>query len=139
MRACMMAMVCLAISGGAPARSGEDTAILTGQTLELGGTRYRLYGIDVPQPGDMCHLRGALRDCGRLARAALMDLTAGAVVVCSPSPAGTRGSRCLADGYDLSEGMVYTGWAKARPEAPKRLSRLMSEARRKRRGLWYTP
>ena len=135
----MMAVVCLVMFCGTSARSGEKATILTGQSLELGDARHRLYGIDAPRPGDMCRLRGALRDCGRLARAALMDLTAGAVIVCSPSPTGTNGSRCLANGYDLSEGMVYTGWARARPDAPERLSRLTSEARRKRRGLWHTP
>ncbi len=96
--------------------------------------RYRLTGIEAPMPGEKCHLRGKIRDCGIFARAALLDLTAGATLVCRST--GDSAYRCRADGYDLSEGMAYTGWAVTRPGAVRRYRSVMREARRKKRGFW---
>jgi endonuclease YncB( thermonuclease family) len=77
-----------------------------------------------------------MRDCGRIARAGLMDLTAGGQVTCVPAPGHPGTSLCRSDGYDLSEGMVHTGWAQASPDAPRHLEELMIVACRHGRGLW---
>ena len=96
-----------------------------GDTIVLQGRRLRLDGIDAPELGQSCRIKSRLYDCGMVARTALLDLTAGAEVVCrplGPGPGGLTLARCFADDYDLSEGMTYTGWALAlrRPQKPLR-------------------
>lgn len=113
--------------------------IISGDEIELAGQRLRLAEIDAPELGQMCTFRDRLYSCGEIARAALLDLTAGVKVSCrtlGPGPRGTKFARCFAQGYDLSEGMVYTGWALAEPGAAQDYGRKQAEAERKRHGLW---
>ncbi len=114
-----------------------STVVTSGSVIIVDGKSHRLYGIRAPKPGDTCQLRGKQRDCGILSRAGLMDLTAGARVVCNAAPGGLAGSRCLSDGYDLTEGMIHTGWAQVLSDAPPRLHTLMKTAKAKKRGLWH--
>lgn len=45
-------------------------------------------------------------------------------------------ARCFAADYDLSEGMVYVGWALAAPATGDRYGRVQEQAKRSKRGLW---
>ena len=113
--------------------------VLAGDLIELQGRRLRLDGIDAPEPGQRCALEARLYDCGEVARTALLDLTAGTEVRCrplGPGPAGSTMARCFAADYDLSEGMVYTGWALAEPAAAERYGAVQEQAKRARHGLW---
>lgn len=113
--------------------------VISGDMIELAGHRLRLEGIDAPEPSQRCLFRNRFYDCGEIARSALLDLTAGTEVSCRPlgsGPAGAVLARCFAAGYDLSEGMVYTGWALADPQAPGRYGALQQNAERAGRGLW---
>jgi len=131
---------------GASARDGEMLRgmpeIVDGDTLILEGLHLHLLGIDAPELGQICILRNKSFDCGDIARAALLDLTAGSQVTCRcVEPAdGERvngeQALCTVDGYDLSEGMVYTGWALAEPARHLRYGRYESGARAAKRGLW---
>lgn len=110
-----------------------------GDLLEVDGRRFRLAGIDAPEPGQTCRLKERSYDCGRISATALMDLTAGVSVRCVPLGKATNGlmqATCYAGDYDLSEGMVYTGWALADPANGKKYRRLQESARKARRGLW---
>lgn len=119
---------------------GGSARVIDGQTLELNGQRLRLEGIDAPPPGTRCRLRGNERDCGHISATALMDLVAGVEITCrlrtSTAPDGARYARCEADGYDLSEGMVYAGWAQADLAQMDRYAGLEAAARVARRGMW---
>ncbi len=113
--------------------------VIDGDTMDLGGLRLELHGVDAPELGQQCALDGRLYDCGMVARTALLDLTAGAKVVCKKlgaGPEGTTLARCFADDYDLSEGMAYTGWALATPTRANPYATLEAGARRAGRGLW---
>ena len=114
--------------------------VLDGQTLIVDGNRLRLEGIVAPPLGARCQLRGNEHDCGRISTTALMDLTAGATVTCTRRETvaadGSRYARCRAGGYDLSEGMVYTGWAQADTAQMNRYAALETAARQARRGMW---
>ena len=113
--------------------------VIAGDLIELQGRRLRLDGVDAPEPGQRCALEARLYDCGEVARTALLDLTAGSEVRCrplGPGPAGSTMARCTAAGYDLSEGMVYTGWALAAPAAATRYGAVQEQARRAKHGLW---
>ena len=124
-------------SAGTELRGQPD--VIAGDIIELQGQRLRLDGIDAPGPGQRCIVKDRLYDCGEVARTALLDLTAGVEVVCrplGPGPGGSRTARCFAAGYDLSEGMVYTGWALADPATPKVYGPVQERARQSRHGLW---
>ncbi|MDH3595202.1 MAG: thermonuclease family protein [Rhodospirillales bacterium] len=126
-----------AYSAGVELRGQPE--VIAGDIVELQGQRLRLDGIDAPEPGQHCIVEDRLYDCGEVARTALLDLTAGVEVVCrplGPGPGGSRTARCFAAGYDLSEGMVYTGWALADPATPKVYGPVQERARQSRHGLW---
>ena len=113
--------------------------VIDGDTIELEGRRLRLQGIDAPELGQLCWLKGGLYDCGMVARTALLDLSAGVQVVCRPLGPWAETialAHCTADGYDLSEGMTYTGWALADPARPSTYGRHEAGARDAVRGLW---
>jgi endonuclease YncB( thermonuclease family) len=101
------------------ARAQDSVTVLSAETIELNGTHYRLVGIDAPEPGQRCWLTSHLYPCDEIARTALMDLVAGSAEVrCEPLNKvpladGTIEARCFSEGYDLAEGMTYTGWALA--------------------------
>ncbi len=112
---------------------------IEGDVIEIKGERLRLFGIDAPEPGQSCTILGNSIDCGHIAKTALMDLTAGATVVCRPTAKMRRGlvvARCSVDGFDISENMVHTGWALADPEDGSRYLAKQQEAKRAKRGLW---
>ena len=101
-----------------------------------------MHGVDAPELGQSCTIKGRPYDCGMVARTALLDLTAGTPVTCRTlEPVGQAGpdgrpGRCTAGGYDLSEGMAYTGWALAERTVTTRYAPNEDDARAARRGLW---
>jgi endonuclease YncB( thermonuclease family) len=57
--------------------------VIDGDTLDIGTTRIRLFGIDAPESAQRCRTaRGGQWDCGRAARRALESLAAGQTVTC---------------------------------------------------------
>lgn len=110
--------------------------IVDGETLEVGGARFRLWGIDAPDPRQRCVIRGRDYNCGRISTTALMDLVAGVKVRCRPVAKSPGVARCYAGGYELSEGMVHTGWALAMPRNHARFAPIEKKAAAARHGLW---
>ncbi len=118
--------------------------VIDGDTLEIGGVRLGLVGVDAAEPGQRCARGEKLVDCGIAAGAQLSDLTAGVTVSCvmlglgEPAHDAVEGidAHCAADGYDLSEGMVYTGWALVEPGAAPLYRNLERDAEAAERGLW---
>ncbi len=122
--------------------------IIDGDTIEVQGQAIRLYGIDAPELGQACTIKERTYDCGMVARTALLDLTAGIAVTCklvsaeaaSAEPGRAtedgRPGRCFAQGYDLAEGMAYTGWALAQREVSAHYLVFEERAQAAGRGLW---
>lgn len=139
------AAVSLLFSVAAFAEITGAVTVIDGDTIEIEGRRLTLEGIDAPELGQSCTLDGKAYDCGAVAKTALLDLTAGAAVVCEPkgeAVAEEVAATCYADGYDLAEGMVYAGWALADRQQSARYVAKEDEARRNRRGMWrgeFTP
>lgn len=133
----------LAASAPGAAQMKGTPTVLDGDTIELQGQRIRLFGIDAPELGQDCQIKGQSYDCGMVARTALLDLTAGSDVICKVVPADPNGvsaegrpGRCFAGNYDLSEGMAYTGWALAEREVSERYVIYEARAKDSGRGLW---
>lgn len=133
-------MVALAVFWSAGAAAAElvsgEAIVVDGDTVELDGRAFDLYGIDAPELGQRCALKGKLFDCGDIARAALLDLTAGSRLSCRPLDDAKGTAICTAGGYDVGAGMVYTGWALADPARPKRYRETQAGAETAKRGLW---
>ncbi|MBL4665874.1 MAG: thermonuclease family protein [Sneathiella sp.] len=126
-----------------PAFAEEATGyatVLGADRVDIAGKSFRLYGIVTPRLGHVCKNKsGKNFDCGAIAVTALKDLTAGAVVHCKhmkPSTVQDTPARCLAAGYDLSKGMVYTGWAIPKTKEYSLLMKNMEKAKLRKHGLW---
>ena len=117
--------------------SDNDVGFIDGGTLTIKGEALVLYAIKAPALGSYCNPRLKKYDCGLISKSSLMDMSAGAKITCSPAPAPhNKKYKCLSNGYDLSEGMVYTGWATPLETAPDLFKKLAREAKQKRRGMW---
>ena len=114
--------------------------VIDAATMRVGEHLVRLHGIVAPRPGDQCRLPAKTIPCGHVAATALMDLTAGAEAICQthgePNTDGITLATCTAGGYDLSEGMIYTGWARPHDVATARYRKVEIGARKRKRGLW---
>ena len=131
----LLAIIAVVTTATARAETLRGTGAVTdGANLVVAGVKVQLDGISVPATGDICQLKGKHLDCGRLARAGLMDITAGAEVVCENISASTY--RCTAGRYDISYGQIHAGWAVALNTAPEHYHRKMDNARERQRGLW---
>jgi endonuclease YncB( thermonuclease family) len=127
-------LVAAASAVAEPAAVRGTPEVLDGRRMIVAGHEIVLADIEVPALGTPCRIRGNPLDCGRLARAGLMDIVAGSEVACSPVGPGQH--RCLASGYDIAFGLVHAGWAIPAQRAPAHYRRKMTEAREHGRGLW---
>jgi len=145
----LQAFVLLASTQAIAAGSVGAATVIDGRTLIVGGVRYRLFGIDVPDLGQTCERFGRAYPCGSVARTALMDLVAGACVSCQPvsgeraALAGRTDGQgrmlaiCKATGVDLAWNMVHTGWALPQlPYGRRYYGRIRAAAKARRSGLW---
>lgn len=94
----------------AAAPAGAQTRVVDGDTLEIGGTIYRLNGIDAPEHGQKC----GTWDCGAEATDALVEMVKGRRVTCDPISKDGYGrviATCYADGNDIGGALVDEGLA----------------------------
>ena len=136
-RAGVLLVVLLVASAGAFAQTSTIEGrpeVLDGRRMVVAGQEVTLAGLEVPALGEPCRIGGRILDCGRLARAGLMDLVVGATVRCTFIREGEY--RCLADGYDVGFGLIHAGWAVPTAGAPGYYLAKMEEAQKRGRGLW---
>ena len=120
--------------------SGGAVSVVDGDSLVVGGTRVRLYGIDAPEGPQSCNdAAGAAYPCGERAAAALRELVRGKTVHCDPR--GLDEYRrtvaiCTADGIDLNAEQVETGMAVAYQDISPLYLPNEERAKENRRGVW---
>ena len=109
------------------ARAGD------GDSLTVGATRIRLFGIDAPELDQVCKRDGRAWSCGQAAAEQLSNLVAGQEVRCIPVGADQHDrvlARCVA-GQVTSIGR----WSQAGTPSPSAATRRATSARRRAPGL----
>ena len=113
--------------------TGENVAVVDGETLRLDGRVIRLEGIAAPLRGHDCAITG---DCAGRAALQLASLVRNQTVACDMANADDAGralANCRAGGTDISQAVVASGWAHA---ARADLKPAEERARAAHLGLW---
>ncbi len=107
-------------SGGNDPPSATETPtpsqvrVIDADTVDVDGTRYRLFGIDAPEARQTCRAWGRTWDCGVAAAEALMSRAEG--MTCEGGETDRFGRTvgvCSSGGVDLNAWLVANGWALA--------------------------
>src|SRR5437879_6440753 len=116
MRNFMAAMIGLVLA--APAWAADlvgPVRVIDGDTLDMRGTRIRLWGIDAPEMGQTCQGRdGQTYECGRDSRAVMLELTRDRKVRCDDRGLDRYGRTvavCRTEAGDINAAIVRRGWA----------------------------
>lgn len=143
MRACLLFISVAAMSTPiAEAKAqiiyGNPSAV-DGDTLDFGGGRVRLFGIDAPERNQTCQRASGAWECGADATALLASLINGQRVQCEQRDTDRYGrpvAVCSAGGIDLSEAMARTGFAIALERFSTDYVATAEQARTARLGIW---
>ena len=135
-------LVILLLSSGACANDLVGQAsVVDGDTLEIHGTRIRLWGIDAPESGQLCRDADSdLYQCGAKAANDLDTFIARRPVDCTPVAEDQYGwtvATCSVGGADIGEWLVRNGLALDWPQYSKgKYASAQREADRSGRGMW---
>ncbi len=117
--------------------------MVDGDTLRLGAVTVRLLGLDAPERGQPCQRADATTfDCGEAAARQMATLVQRRGVTCDVAGRDRYGRAlgvCRAEGLDLAEAMVSSGWAIAVEDGRRgqaRYGMAEAQARSRRHGLW---
>lgn len=138
-----LAAAALALALSVPADAATLTgvaSVIDGDTLEIHGTRIRLFGIDAPESGQLCTRESGERwRCGQHAALALSDQIGRATVTCIGRDTD-RYRRliavCRSRGVDLNGWMVAQGWALAYRRYSMDYVPAENRASQSRRNIW---
>ena len=135
--AACIALSVVVLSWPAHADVSGPAVVIDGDTIEVGGIRIRLYGIDAPESGQTCVVGGKSWQCGRRATRALSDRIANGTVACEERDwDGRTVAVCRLGGRDLNAWMVSEGWALAYRRYSMDYVAQEASAKASRRGLW---
>jgi endonuclease YncB( thermonuclease family) len=135
------AFVALASPGALADDLTGQASIIDGDTLEIHGTRIRLWGMDAPESSQLCRGEESLQyRCGAKAANDLDAFIAGRPVSCIPISLDRYGrtvATCSVGGVDLGEWLVRNGLALDWPQYSKgKFDTIQREAEHAGRGIW---
>lgn len=120
-------------------RQVGNAEVIDGDTMDVNGSRVRLYGIDAPEAAQTCQRDGRTWACGSIAEHSLVYAIAGRQVRCEEQDIDRYGRRVAtwAGEENLNAWMVETGWAVAYRQYGGAIYDLEEAvARAARRGIW---
>jgi endonuclease YncB( thermonuclease family) len=136
----MLKHIAVAAALALPAAAQTGPArVIDGDTIDVAGTRIRLWGIDAPESRQTCERGGVDYACGREATAHLRVLLADVEVACEARVKDRYGrtvALCRAGPIDVGAAMVRDGWALAFVRYSADYVVQEQEAQRTRRGMW---
>lgn len=118
-----------------------QASVIDGDTLEIHGTRIRLWGIDAPESTQLCRGEDSKPyRCGAQAANDLDSFIARRMVSCVPvnlDQYGRTVATCSVNGVDLGEWLVRSGLALDWPQYSKaKYDGVQREAEHAGRGIW---
>jgi len=128
----------LGTSSAAATFSGIARSI-DGDSLMVGETEVRLFGIDAPELSQTCHRAGHPWACGSAAAHHLSGLVAGNLVSCASTGVDKHGrtlARCSVGTTELNRVMVASGYALAYRRYSMDYNSAEESAKVSRRGIW---
>jgi endonuclease YncB( thermonuclease family) len=136
----MVSLMLMASPAIAEPLAGQ-ASIIDGDTLEIHGTRIRLWGIDAPESSQFCRDDDSAQyRCGAQAANDLDTFIARRPVSCVPinlDPYGRTVATCSVGGADLGEWLVRNGLALDWPRYSKRkYDAAQRDAEQVGRGMW---
>jgi endonuclease YncB( thermonuclease family) len=143
MLACFfLTIIALAVCG--PAFADDligQASVIDGDTIEIHGTRIRIFGIDAPESDQLCHDGRSNRyRCGQKASNMLFDFIDRRPVECIEVDRDRYKravSVCSVGGTDIADWLVRNGLALDWPQYSKGgYADAQAEAKRGRRGMW---
>jgi endonuclease YncB( thermonuclease family) len=129
------------VSGVSAADLTGQASVIDGDTLEIHGTRIRVFGIDAPESDQLCRDEDSeLYRCGQKASNALFDYIARRPVECVEVDRDRYKravSVCTIGGTDIADWLVRNGLALDWPQYSKGgYAAAQAEAKREQRGMW---
>ena len=139
-----MVLIAVLLATTGPALTADVTgqaSVIDGDTIEIHGTRIRLWGIDAPEGAQLCRGEDSLQyRCGAKASNDLDAFIAQKPVSCTPISLDQYGrtvATCTAGATDLGEWLVSNGLALDWPNYSKGMyDKIQKEAERAGRGMW---
>ncbi len=125
--------------GRAPVSITGRARVIDGDTIEIGGKRIRLYGIDAPESRQTCRVDAEEYRCGQEATSALVGKIGEQPVSCTGKDTDRYGrivAVCWLAAEDLSAWMVWEGKALAYRKYSRDYVAHEDAARQAQRGLW---
>lgn len=113
--------------------------VIDGDTLDVGGVRVRLHGVDAFERGQVCDLPTGGWPCGAAATTAMKSRAQGRRLVCEVRDTdryGRKVSRCERDGLDVAGALVNDGLALAYRRYSADYVAAEEAARARRAGAW---
>jgi endonuclease YncB( thermonuclease family) len=113
--------------------------VIDGDSLRIGRTEVRLFGVDAPEYSQACFSNGAQVACGTMAKDALEGLIGGSTLVCTAQGTDQYGrtvARCQTSGVDVGNALVASGWATAYRRYGHDYVAAETRARAARAGIW---
>jgi len=113
--------------------------VTDGDSIRIGNTRVRLFGIDAPEANQNCTFRGIEWLCGWEATNALANIVGKHWVTCIQRDIDRYGrvvAVCTTGPIDLSAWMVVNGWARAYRRYSADYVKDEEKAQNAKRGIW---